>query len=351
MKLFAIACIIFIGFTSCKKDKDKEFDNKAMLENIADNILLPEYTAMEASLVQLKTDANNFISDFSTEKLTQLRTTFLSAYKNVQRIKLFDFGPSSDYGLKAALNTYPTDTTKITNNITSGSYTLGSSGNIDAIGFPAIDYLLFSGEDSEVLARFSTENARNYLIELIDKMMSEMAAVHNEWKSNYRTTFVTATGTDVGSSISFLFNELLKDLELLKNPKIGIPVGQFSGGMPFPNYVEAYYSSYSKELALESANSLKNLYLGGSGQSFDDYMKFKAEEESQPVSSATVVAQFDVCIAKIEALNTPFSTAISSNPAPFKTAFQELKRLVAYMKVDVAASLGLLITYSDTDGD
>ncbi len=232
---------------------------------------------------------------------------------------------------------------------------MGAAGNVDAIGFPAIDYLLFAGGEATVLERFSTdvnsENAKVYLKEVIAKMKTEFGAVTDAWTNGYRDKFVANTGTDVGSSISILFNEILQDLELLKNAKIGIPAGQFSGGMPLPDYVEAYYSGYSKDLAVESCASLERLFTGGSKLGYDDYMEFVGKTQDLPVTVEEILAQFDKCRFAIQALNDPFSEDVPTNFEGFNTAFQELKRLVAYCKVDVTAALGVLVTYSDTDGD
>lgn len=353
--LTLLSIAITLGVTSCNKPEEQEFDREAMLTNIASGHILPEYQNLNTELAQLELLAGGFAGATSLENLNLLRDQFVTTYLCFQRVKMFDFGPAGDYTFKASTNTYPTDPDKINANIESGSYVLGSAGNTDAIGLPAIDYLLYSGADTDVLNRFSVdahaENAKTYLLALIDKIRSELSLVKAEWDGAYYDTYIAANGTDVGSSISLLFNEWVKDIELLKNAKIGIPGGQFSGGETFPTYVEAYYSGISQQLALESVTALKRVYTGGTGVGFDDYMQFVEENEGTTVAAGEITNQFDVCHTKIAGLGNPFSEDIPVNFSGFEETFQEIKKLVAYVKTDVPAALGVLITFSDTDGD
>lgn len=349
---------IFIGLfmvTACKKPTAPEFDRTALLTNMANIEIKPALVQFTEDLVQLSDAATTFESSTSFDNLTALRSTFKNAYTQFEKIKMYDFGPAANHGIKTSMNTYPTDSDKIDANITSGSYSLGAVSNVDAIGFPAIDYLLYNGTDTEVLNRFSVdpdaENARIYISALIAKMNLDFAPVLSEWNTGYTETFINANGTDIGSSISLLYNEFVKDLELLKNAKIGIPAGFFSGGETFPTYVEAYYSAESKTLALTSLTALKEVFTGGDGIGFDDYMDFVDETEDLSLTSSEILAQFDVCYTKVNALNSPLSADIPVNYDGFNEAFQEIKKLVAYAKTDIPTALGVLITFSDTDGD
>ncbi|HEY0245206.1 MAG TPA: hypothetical protein VGC01_06550, partial [Mucilaginibacter sp.] len=67
--------------------------------------------------------------------------------------------------------------------------------------------------------------------------------------------------------------------------------------------------------------------------------------------SAVVDSQFDDVINKINAVNSPYATAVSSQKQQVQDVFNSLKTLIAYFKVDVANNLGVTITFTDTDGD
>lgn len=353
--LISFISVGLLAITACKKTTAPEFDRSALLTHTANVEIKPALIQFTEDLVLLSDAATIFESAISFDNLSALRTAFSNAYLQFQTIKMYDFGPAAINGIKASMNTYPTDSEKINANITSGSYILGAVSNVAAIGFPALDYLLFDGSDTDVLNRFAVDpdatNAIAYLDALIAKMNLDFAPVMSDWNTGYTETFIKADGTDIGSSISILYNEFVKDLELLKNAKIGIPAGFFSGGETFPTYVEAYYSAESKALALTNITALKDVFTGGNGIGFDDYMNYVGETEDLPLAASEITAQFDICYEKINALGDPLSSDIPVNFEGFNEAFQEIKRLVAYAKTDVPTTLGVLITFSDTDGD
>ncbi|NOQ73158.1 MAG: hypothetical protein GQ574_14220 [Crocinitomix sp.] len=355
MRVLSLIIISLFIITACKKPEAPEFDRSALLTHMANVEIKPALIEFTEDLVQLSDAVTVFESATSFDNLTALRTAFNNAYLQFEAIKMYDFGPAANNGIKTSMNTYPTDPTKINANITSGSYSLSAVSNVDAIGFPALDYLLFDGDDIDVLNRFAVdpdaENAMTYLAALIAKMNLDFAPVSSEWNTGYTETFIAANGTDIGSSVSLLYNELVKDLELLKNAKIGIPAGFFSGGETFVTYVEGYYSAESKALALANITALKTVFTGGDGIGFDDYMNFVDETEDLPLAASEITAQFDICYTKIAALGNPLSTDIPLNSDGFNDAFQEIKKLVAYAKTDIPTALGVLITFSDTDGD
>ena len=340
---------------ACDKKPTPEFDRKSLLESMYTLVIAPEHQQYATELQALYDDVLNFQSAPSLAKLNAMRTQYLVAYRSFQRIGMYNFGPAEDIGFKASTNTYPVNVTKINANIVSGEYSLDAVSNVDAIGFPAMDYLLFGATETVILNRYTLDanatNTMNYLVAVMAKLNGDFHYVHSTWTNTYSTNFKAADGIDIGSSISLIFNEMVKDLELLKNAKIGIPAGQFSGGELFPTYVEAYYSGYSKFLAVESIIALKNTFTGGTGIGLDDYMDFVEENQGISVNSSEIEAQFDVCLDKINNLAVPFSSDVSANTPNFEIAFQELKKLVAYAKTDISGALGVQINYSDTDGD
>ena len=354
-KILTVVIVMACLLVGCDKDdKQEEFDRKAMLSNMASGVIIPAIDDMNTELSSLHTSAQTFSGTPNQNNLDLLQASFENAYRAFQYVKMFDFGPMMDYGIKASMNTYPTDTVEIESNISIGSYNLTSADMVDAIGFPALDFLLFYQGDAAVMTSFTTAtNATNrltYLTDLTSKMKDEFALVVSGWDT-YETSFINADGNDSGSSTSLLFNEFVKDVELVKNAKIGIPAGEFSGGMPLPEYVEGKYSELSIELAIESLNGLKNAFNGGTGLGLDDYIIDVQGAEVESSLAQNINLQFDLCINKVNAIPNQLSDQVSSNPTVVNEAYLELKKLVTMCKTDVSSTLGLLITFQDNDGD
>lgn len=350
--LLLLMCTVTV---SCKKNKKEDFDRKGMLTEMASLVIVPVYNDLHTSLSNLENAAGEFTTAPNSATLSALRSQYVEANKSFQRCSMYDFGPAMTYGIKASFNTFPTDTTKIEANIASGTYVLEDASNSTAIGFPALDYLLYASDEATIISKFSTDTyaneRKNYLNDLVAKMKTEFQPVYDQWNGSYPATFIEADGNDVSSSCSHLLNEFVEEMELLKNAKIGIPSGELTGGQALPTYFEAYYSGISTTLIYENLVGLENCFTGGTGSGFDDYIR---DVEGSDVSSSLadqIIQQFSVCKSLTSAVSNPLSATASTNPEAVHELYQEIKKLVIYCKTDMTALLGILITYQDNDGD
>src|SRR5688500_6351237 len=131
---------------ACKKsdnggDEDN-FDRKALLTNYADNYIIPAYQDMVQKMNDLKSATDQFAAAPDEAKLVTVKNSWRDAYLTWQKVELLEVGPAEDVSLRMFINIYPASATKISTNISSGSYDLNTFGNKDAQGFPAVDYLL-----------------------------------------------------------------------------------------------------------------------------------------------------------------------------------------------------------------
>lgn len=369
--------LIFIGalflassFFSCKEKKEEEvvpevsFDKSGMLANIGDNLIVPSYAQLKISVDEMQLAANQFIADPTLVSLTDLQTAFLQSYTNYQWCSTFEFGPADNEIIRANFNTFPCDTNQINSKITNGDLSLAAATDLDAKGFPAIDFLLFGNQsNSTVLKKFTTDanssNAKNYLAALIAELKLKTNTVNNAWAAlggNYSSTFKSNTGSDVGGSIGMLVNQLNYDFELLKNAKIGIPLGKKTFGASLPEKVEAFYSAQSLLLVTEHLKSIENIYLGRNSQNIDglgldDYLAHAKAQHSLGLLNDVIKNQFTLTKTKLAAIPGTLSQAVVSNAPIVDAAYAEMQKLVVLLKVDVPSALGVLITYQDNDGD
>lgn len=346
-------------------DDADDFDRAGMLENLADNVIVPAYADARASAGALESAVAAFESDPTIDGLTGVRSALRTARIAWQRVNLYQFGPAESTALKASVNTYPADAARIESNIESGSWTLGTIDNRAAAGFPAIGYLVHPTEttDEETLAAFTSgTHASDRMAYLVDNAAFVQAAIEvtaDAWTPEtggaFRTEFLSAsnTGTDVGSSLGMLVNALVLHLErFLRDGKIGIPAGVRSAGVPRPTSTEAFFGGYSTALAIANTRALEQTVFGTSaagvsGPGLDDHLEaLGAEALSEEIGSA-----FDEAIVALEAIDDPLSARIESDVEPILTAFTELQDLVVLLKADMTSILGVTITFQDNDGD
>lgn len=377
MKSLKNTVFIFIGvlilassFFSCKEKKEEEvtpevsFDKSGMLANIGDNLIVPSYAKLKISFDLMQLSADQFFANPTLSSLTDLQTVFLQTYTDYQWCSTFEFGPAENEIIRANFNTFPCDTIQINSKITTGDLSLSAASDLDAKGFPAIDFLLFSNQNNNTaLTRFTigsySSNAKNYLAALINELKLKTDAVNTSWAvngGNYGSTFKGNTGSDVGGSIGMLVNQLNYDFELLKNAKIGIPLGKKTFGTPIPEKVEAFYSTQSLVLVTEHLKSIENIYLGRNSQNadglgLDDYLAHAKAQHSLGLLNDVIKNQFALAKTKLAAIPGTLSQTVVSNAAIVDAAYAELQKLVVLLKVDVPSALGILITYQDNDGD
>jgi predicted lipoprotein len=366
--LTGMAIILFCF--SCKKEKKDdvpvpEFDRKAMLTNIGNNIIVSNYQVLQTESNEFSTTVSQFNTTPDSVNLVALRTAFKEVYNAWQLCSVFEFGPGETELLRASVNIFPTDTTQINSNVSSGVYDLSTAPNADAKGFPAIDYLLFgTGANlNNILSKYTTDinagNRKAYLAALSNEIKTKINSVYNAWSSsgsNYINTFINNSGTDVGSALGELVNQLNYDFETLKNIKIGIPLGKKTLGSPLPGKTEAYYSQLSVELILKNINAIQNIYLGrdelgNDGQGLDDYLVFLNARYMNGTLSDAIKNQFSLAINKLQQVPAPLSVSVVNNAPVVEAAYVELQKLVVLIKTDMPSAMGILITYQDNDGD
>lgn len=361
-----VTLLSLTSFIACKKSKqekegdeeDVQFDKSAMFSNYADNLILPNLQSAKVSVDSLSSAFTAFSGNTTVAALNVVRQQFITAYIRYQHIASYEFGPSESELIRSNFNTYPADTVQINANISSGSYNLSTIDNIDAKGFPAIDFLLYGKNrtDSTIVNLFANSARKNYVQACISEMQNKLNNVINGW-SSYRSSFVSSTGTGIGSSLGLLVNQLDFEVDLLKNGKLGIPLGKKSLGVALPDKCEAYYTNtISVRLAKECLQNIENDYLGRSyagadGSGMDDCLVALNAQHNSGTLNDAIKNQFAVAKSKLALVTEPLSDAVVNNVATVDAAYIEIQKLLVLLKTDMPSAMGIVITYQDSDGD
>jgi predicted lipoprotein len=345
--------VLGLLLSSCKdkitNSKDDNFKKTELLTQLADNYILPEYASLQTHVNELVTRWNAFENQASETKLDSIRTQWERAYIRFQYVKMFDFGPGMNQNLTMSLGTFPCDTSAIESNITSGIYNLSAISNYDAVGFPSLDYLLFTPKAFEKL----TTNAarKKYVGDVILKMKTEIDKTVSEW-SSYRNTFVDGSSNSSTSPFSLFVNNYIRDYEILKWTKLGYPLGANTGNIKNPAYLEARNSGIGRDLLRANILALQQIYLGkGSngkdGKSMHDYLLAL----SKTTTATSIETNWGVFLTQIEALPSNLETALNTDSQKMIDLYNAIHFNTIALKTDMVSAFGILITYSDNDGD
>ncbi len=339
------------------------FSRAELLENWADNIIIPSYQVFMVDFDAMEAAFDTFQADRSEQNFEALRAAWMDAYMQWQHISLFENGPAETDGLRLNVNTFPTDVTLLESQVASGTYNFDLASVRDTKGFPALDYL-FNGLDIDgdgPLATFSDPMTGNayvtYTSDVIADIGSRVAAVLAAWTGGFRDTFVASDGSSATSSVDRMTNDFIFYYErFLRAGKMGIPAGIFANGEVAPNTIEAFYSEgLSNQLFLEGLDTVQDFFNGvqveggTNGIGYDDYL--------QSISASngldnTINSQFNSARTTVSGLGS-FLSEIQNNDPPidFIAAYDEVQRNVAFIKTDLFSFLSIDVDFVDADGD
>jgi hypothetical protein len=371
MKKIVLSLFIITLFTACTESDDTGsgstsdgFNRQAMLTNWADNIIIPAVEDLSADLGTLTVAKDDFVATPNQTTLDAVRSSWLEAYKTWQYVEMFTVGKAEEINYTFQMNIYPTNVTDIQSNINSGSYDLANVNNNDAVGFPAVDYMLFgiADGDAEILNAYNTvsnfEANKTYVSDLVDQMQSLTTTVLSDWTADYRDVFVNSTANTATSATNKLTNDFIFYYEKgLRANKFGIPAGVFST-VSFNDKVEAFYNKEaSKTLALEALKAVQDFFNGqaynstASGESFNSYLQYLSTVNGSEDLGALINTQLNTAESKIQLLDNNFSQQIDTDNNKMLEAYNELQKAVVLIKVDMIQSMNISVDFVDADGD
>lgn len=374
MKKFFLG-LILVGFVlACSSSSDDEptvndnFDRGALLTNVADNIIIPAFQDLQTKLSALDIARANFINDMNQTNLDLLSDAWLEAYKVWQYVEMFNIGKAegidnTDFvGFVSFFNIYPLEVSDIENGAANGSYDLTTSNYHDGQGFPALDFLIhgIADSDASALDKFTSNSKKEGYVTYLDNVVARMNALNNtitdDWKNNYRDTFVTNVSSSTTGSVSKIVNDFVFYYERgLRANKIGTPAGNFSID-PLPEKVEAFYKQdVSKILALEGMAAVQDFFNGkkyngtATGASFKTYLEALDRDDLVTI----ITTKFNEAEQKLQALDDNFYNQVNTDNTKMTQAYDALQSAVVSLKVDMmsAFDVGLDEGFQDNDGD
>ena len=341
------------------------FDRQSILENVTDNIILPALEDFSLKTEQLEASVTLFSNTINLDNLEALQESWVEAYKTWQHVEMFDIAKAEEVYFIQKMNTYPASVSRIENNISTVDYDLETNNNWVAQGFPALDYLLFGLEDTNVGTVEFYQNSNNiaylnYLQDVVSQILATTQLVNQDWIVT-RDAFVSSSENSATSSLNMLTNDFIYYFEKgLRTNKFGIPAGVFSANNTRPANVEAYYNkTLSKALSLEALDAVEGFFKGQAYNSSDtgsvlstaslkSYLDYMTENST---ISTAIITRFTDSEQLINMLEDNFFSQVTTNNDQMVDVFNKLQEGVVLLKTDMLSALSISIDYIDADGD
>lgn len=351
--LFRISLIpLVLTIFSCEQPDNGDGDGSIRAETIAqllknwsENNVSNAFSNAEIELNILQEEVSIALDDniIDSLEIISIQAVFKAAWLAFAQLGPFNYGPADNYLLIAYGNTFPTDTALINENILSGNTNLDPVSQIDAQGFPALDYLI--NHHSEL-----NESQSSYLEFLLNRIDNLLSTTSEEFQSSsYQIAFQENNGSDINSSIAVATNAMIKEFEVIKNPRIGIPLGKKTLGQQRPEQVESLFGQYSLDLAIANWESIQSIYFGSfprnsASTGLDDLL----EEDLK----SDIENQINLITESFEAIPTNnLQLALENHVEELNSLHDAIQGLVVLWKTDMMSTLGLQINYQDNDGD
>lgn len=334
----------------------KSYDRQGMLQNIGNTIVLPAYQKFSNRTDSLGAACTLFTAEPTEATLIKTQDQWKATSSCWKYCELFNLGPEAQLLLKDVIESWPISPSGIETAINTSSSIDPSyinTRNTNVQGLKALEYLLFDplNGNAAIVDKFKTDtNRRNYLNALCKYLHGKADVLYNAWKpagGNYIQTFIAADGNDVSSSIGKLVNLMSLQLEEIKNMKMDSSASQSS---------ESPYSRTSLENISDNLIAMENTFLGrsssgGEQRGLDDLLDHLDAKYNNGKLSDEIKSRFDQAISKVAVIHPPLEVALSNDPGQIKDANVALKALLVIVRVDMVNSLGVLLTFSDLDGD
>ena len=363
-----LCLVVLIAAFSCTKDdgddgdSPQDFDRATLLSDVSE-LIERSYADYITTLSQLESDVSEFSSSPNASTLETTRNSWRASLLQWQHVAPFDFGKATDLGLNTS-NKFPVSTGQIESNISTGTYNLDAALNVAAGGLQALDYLLFGigDTDENILAMYtddtSAEARKQYLVDVVANMKTKAEMVAETWEpgASERADFIANDGTDDASSMHDFLNAFNRTYEKsTRTKKLGTPVGALTfSGAPNPTTVEAYYENNNSIAYLrESIAVFEEIYLGTDDDdlSLEEHLIQYDARHGEELLDEVIKQQLVMVGEAIDNLQDPLSDFVANDQQTALDTYAELQAMVTLWKIDMMSSVGVEITYQDTDGD
>jgi predicted lipoprotein len=342
-------------------------NRKAMLTNIADNIILPSYANFKTKLDGMLARSDAFTAKPDKTALADFRQAWVDAYTEWQKVELFDVGPAEQYTLRNFFNIYPTNAVGIEEYVAAGTGALDVASSYPKQGFPALDYLIngLGTTDDAIVARYTTatDAAKRiaYLKRLTTQMNTHFTTVYSAWTTGYRDTFIDCTALNAGCSTSKLVNGYVLNYERhIRSGKFGIPSGAMTNGTVAPGTVEGLYKKDISRMLAQAAHQAsvdlfngKSVKTGEEGPGLKSYLNALGAKDSSTGALLTTLInnQLTAITQQLATLKPNLYTEVQTNNAAMVATYTQMQRITRMLKVDMTTAMSITITYTDNDGD
>ena len=356
--LVAAAALVLVGCSQPSANKERD-TRRILLKGLGEQIFLPRYVEFEERAHEIEARASALCDDPTEETLGAARDVWWASRAPWKRNETVAFGPYVEPTFFGdAIDFWPCRPESILLVLDGTEPIDGSLLGAAAKGLPAIEYLLYE-PDADVVAESAPGSRRcEYLGAMSVELAAEATAIREAWDpagGDFLGELVEAgrdseTYDSVDMALGEVVNRLVYDIEAARNAKIGAPLGNRTAGVPQPYAAESHYSGRSLEDVRDNLRGVEEVCFGADvedAQSLTRYLDGIGRGDIAPALREA----FDESYAALDAIPGTLNEAVVSDPALVQEAVDRLGELQLLIQADLINAMGLMLTFTDADGD
>ncbi len=299
---------------------------EAIIEGLADEVIVPTYELLATRLAELDAAVQNLNAERTQQSLVSAQQAWVGAREPWEASEGFIFGPVDAYGFDPALDSWPVDRTSL--DLVLASPDALSQGYVSSLevtlqGFHTAEYMLFGTENDKTIDDLSDREIE-YLAAVVAEMAVLGGGLADAWTEGVdgQSAYV-ANFRDAGDDGNTLYPSLEAAGQEIVFGNIGILDEVANGKIADPfdeqdtTLVESQFSFNSIVDFSNNVRSVQNAYLGRNVMTgevathpFSEYVA-----SVDPALDARIQAEIQTAIDALGAIPQPFRDAITDDGA------------------------------------
>jgi uncharacterized protein len=322
-------------------------DRTAVLETLADEVIVPSYEALVAALEQLEADTDALCAAPSIATLDTARAAWRDVSTAWRGTRASGIGPARDRRLAASIGFLARD--DAVRALLAGSDPVDEAGLASAgaavKGISAMEIGLF-GEGSGRLAVPGDPRRCTYVASVSRFTTAAATAVRDDWTSGYRDTFVEGIDGDLQMSVDAIVNEMIFRVTETDDQGLRALVEADDLDELPANRTDGPADFHIAELQATLAGVAA---LVGSATTDERVLTLVAHRSAD---TATRLQQAATAASDaMAALPDSVTDAVLRHSDAVAEAQEAVAALKVLLATEVASELGVTMSFSDADGD
>ncbi len=312
-------------------DHAETFDATTMLNDFANNIVLPTYTDLDNKAGALLSAVKALEDDTSQGNLEKAQQAWVATRIPWEQSEAFLFGPVDTQGLDPALDSWPVDRVNLQSVLDSGdSLTVDFVSGLEDTqkGFHTIEFLLFR-EGNQRKASDITDRELEYLVSTTENLKASTSQLRLAWApegENFVSAVAQAgTGSAVYPSQSAAVQEVVNGMIVIAdevaNGKISDPYNESDTTL-----VESQFSFNSIADFQNNIRGIQNVY----GKGINGFVNGK-----DAALDARFQQEVQAAIDAIGAIPDPFRDSITANRGAVQAAIDAVSKVQQTLEQDI----------------